>query len=124
VWVFDETAVWWMVCLLAPGTGRPTWLGGRVVGTRVGQKGSIDTSTRDVRSLTLLFVICLLTDRFKRDSRGIGSSDKLDRLGECLNPCVITRSKALDKPKNQLCLREGSRWVKVSETMVDLLELT
>jgi hypothetical protein len=89
-----------MVYLLALGIGGPTWLRGRVIRIRVGQKGSINTSIRDVQSLTLLFVICLLIDRFERDGRGIGNSNELNRLSECLNPCVITRSKALDKPKN------------------------
>ena len=30
----------------------------------------------------------------------------------------------MKKPKDELCFGEGSGWVKVSETMIDLLKLT
>jgi hypothetical protein len=52
-------------------------------------------SARDIRSLTLLFVICLLTDRFEGDSGGISSGDEFVGLGEGLDPGVIARTKAL-----------------------------
>jgi hypothetical protein len=41
-----------------------------------------------------------------------------------LNLSVVTRAQALKEPKDKLCFRESSRWVKVSEAMIDLLELT
>jgi hypothetical protein len=85
--VFDEATIRRMVCLLTPRARGTTRLG-RVVWTRVSQKGS--AGARDIRSLTLLFVICLLDDRFKRDSGLFGSSNKLNRLGEGLDPSVIT----------------------------------
>jgi hypothetical protein len=57
----------------------------------------------------LLFIIGLLIDRFKGNSRDIGSGNKFNRLSERLNLSVITRAKALKEPEDKLCFKEGSR---------------
>jgi hypothetical protein len=43
----------------------------------------------------LLFIIYLLIDRFKGDSRGISSSNEFVSLGKGLDPGIIARTKAL-----------------------------
>jgi hypothetical protein len=48
----------------------------------------------------LLFVIYLLINKFKRDSKGINNSNKFNYLNKYLNLGVITRFKALNKLKN------------------------
>ena len=67
---------------------------------RVGQKGSIKTSTRDVQSLTLLFIIGLLNNQFKGNSEGVDSGNKLSRLDKCLKPSFIFRAKTLKELKD------------------------
>jgi hypothetical protein len=56
----------------------------------------------------LFFIIGLLINRFKRDSKSVNNSNKLNHLSKYLDPSVITRSKALKESKNELGFRESS----------------
>ena len=48
----------------------------------------------------LLFIIGLLNNRFKGNSGGVNSGDKLSRLGKCLKPSFISRAETLKEPKD------------------------
>jgi hypothetical protein len=48
----------------------------------------------------LFFIIYLLINKFKRNSKGINSGNKFNYLSKCLNLSVIAKSKALNKLKN------------------------
>ena len=48
----------------------------------------------------LLFIIGLLNNRFKGNSRGINSGDKLSRLGKYLKLSFISRAETLKELKD------------------------
>ena len=56
----------------------------------------------------LFFIIYLLKDKFKGNSKGVSNSNKLSHLSKYLDLSVITRAKALKKLEDKLCFREGS----------------
>ena len=89
----------------------------------MGQKGSINTSTKDVQSLTFFFIIGLLDHRLKGDCRHTKSSNKYYSLYKGLDPDIIARAKFLKKAENQLCLREGSLKVEIIKTIINLKKL-